>query len=75
MEALLKFWPLIYSTLREFWEITEPHIEDAVVKNGIPIEFIITANWDLKFFQSKIFKCETLSQTLNNSKKYLPASM
>jgi hypothetical protein len=37
MESLVKFWPLIYSTIREFWEITEPHIEDAAVKNDIPI--------------------------------------
>jgi hypothetical protein len=37
-EELTKFWALIYSLVREFWEITEPRIEDAAVREDIPIE-------------------------------------
>lgn len=40
-ESLTKFWPLIYSVIQEFWSITEPHIEDAAVRNSIPIELYL----------------------------------
>lgn len=56
MEALLKFWPLIYSTLREFWEITEPHIEDAAVKNDIPIELYYYSELGLEIFSVADFQ-------------------
>ena len=38
MESLTKFWPLIYSTIKEFWSITEPHIEEEAIRNQIPVE-------------------------------------
>jgi hypothetical protein len=40
-EPLTKFWPLIYSIIQEFWSITEPHIEDAAIRNDIPIELYL----------------------------------
>ena len=38
IETLVKFWPLMHSIVLEFWEIVEPHIEDAAIENDIPIE-------------------------------------
>ena len=37
-ESLTKFWPLMYSIVQEFWNITEPHIEDAALRNGLPMD-------------------------------------
>jgi len=55
-ETLTKFWPLIYSIVREFWEITEPHIEDAAVKNDIPIELYYYSELGLDFFSVEDFQ-------------------
>jgi hypothetical protein len=57
-ESLTKFWPLIYSIIQEFWSITEPHIEDSAVHNGIPIELYLYAelgssNYSIKDFQKR----------------------
>ena len=41
LESLTKFWPLIYSIIQEFWSITEPHIEDAAIRNDVPIELYL----------------------------------
>ena len=37
-ESLLKFWPLIQSTIGEMWEIIEPAIEEAAIRYEIPVE-------------------------------------
>jgi hypothetical protein len=41
LESLTKFWPLIYSIIQEFWHVTESHIEDAAIRNDIPIELYL----------------------------------
>lgn len=51
-----KFWPLIQSTIREFWEITEPHIEDAAIRNDIPIELYYYSELGLDSFSTKDFQ-------------------
>jgi hypothetical protein len=56
MEALVKFWPLIYSIIREFWEITEPYIEDAAVKNDVPIELYYYSELGLEIFSVEDFQ-------------------
>lgn len=55
-ESLTRFWPLIYSIVREFWEITEPHIENAAVKNGIPIELYFYSELGLEYFSVEDFQ-------------------
>ena len=46
----------MYSIVREFWEITEPHIEDAAVRNDIPIELYYYSELGLKFFSVDDFQ-------------------
>jgi hypothetical protein len=55
-ESLSRFWPLMYSIVREFWAITEPHIEDAAVKNDIPIELYYYSELGLKYFSIEEFQ-------------------
>ncbi|HKY56020.1 MAG TPA: hypothetical protein VJM08_17020, partial [Anaerolineales bacterium] len=55
-EPLLKFWPLIYSTVKEFWSITEPHIEDAAIRRGIPIELYYYSELGLEYFSIPDFQ-------------------
>ena len=55
-ESLSRFWPLIYSLVREFWAITEPCIEDAAVKNDIPIELYYYSELGLKYFSVEDFQ-------------------
>src|SRR5688572_32540774 len=55
-ESLLKFWPLIYSTVKEFWSITEPRIEDASVQQGIPIELYYYSELGLEYFSIPDFQ-------------------
>ena len=55
-EPLLKFWPLIYSTVKEFWSITEPRIEDASVQQGIPIELYYYSELGLEYFSIPDFQ-------------------
>jgi len=50
IESLTKFWPRIYSIIREFWSITEPHIEDAAVRNNIPMELYLYSELGLDTF-------------------------
>jgi len=50
IESLTKFWPLIYSIVQEFWNITEPHIEDAAIRNDIPIELYLYSELGLDTF-------------------------
>ena len=46
----------MYSMVQEFWEITEPHIEDAAVKLNIPIELYYYSELGLKFFSIAEFQ-------------------
>jgi hypothetical protein len=50
MESLTKFWPLIYSVVQEFWNLTEPHIEEAAIRNDIPIELYLYSELGLDRF-------------------------
>jgi hypothetical protein len=56
IESMTKFWPLIYSTVQEFWNITEPHIEDAAIRNDIPIELYLYSELGLDRFSIKDFQ-------------------
>ena len=55
-ESLTKFWPLIYSIVQEFWSITEPHIQDAAIRNDIPIELYLYSELGLERFSIKDFQ-------------------
>ena len=55
-ESLVKFWPLIYSTVQEFWAITESHIEDAAGRDGIPIELYLYSELGLDYFSIEDFQ-------------------
>jgi hypothetical protein len=55
-EPLTKFWPLIYSIIQEFWSITEPHIEDAAIRNDIPIELYLYSEMGLDAFSLANFQ-------------------
>jgi len=56
LESLIKFWPLIYSIIQEFWSITEPHIEDAAIRNDIPIELYLYSELGLDIFSIANFQ-------------------
>jgi hypothetical protein len=56
IESLTKFWPLMYSIVQEFWSITEPHIEDAAIRNGLPIELYLYSELGLERFSIKDFQ-------------------
>src|ERR671925_272341 len=55
-ESLKKFWPLMYSIIQEFWRISEPHIEDAAVRNDLPIELYLYSELGLEKFSIKNFQ-------------------
>jgi len=55
-ESLTKFWPLIYFIIQEFWSITEPHIEDAAIRNDIPIELYLYSELGLDTFSITNFQ-------------------
>jgi hypothetical protein len=55
-ESLIKFWPLIYSTVKEFWSITEPQIEDAALRNDIPVELYFYSELGLEYFSIEDFQ-------------------
>jgi hypothetical protein len=56
LESLTKFWPLIYSIIQEFWSITESHIEDAAIRNDIPIELYLYSELGLDTFSLANFQ-------------------
>jgi len=56
ISSLTKYWPLIYSIVREFWEITEPHIEDAAVRDNIPVELYYYGELGLETFSTENFQ-------------------
>lgn len=55
-EKLAQFWPLMHSIVLEFWGITEPHIEDAAIKNDIPIELYYYSELGLEYFSVEDFQ-------------------
>jgi hypothetical protein len=56
ISSLTKYWPLIYSTIREFWEITEPHIEDAAIRDNVPVELYYYSELGLEYFSIEKFQ-------------------
>jgi hypothetical protein len=46
----------MHSIVLEFWNITEPHIEDAAVKNDIPIELYFYSELGLEYFSIAEFQ-------------------
>jgi hypothetical protein len=56
LESLAKYWPLMYSIVREFWSITEPHIEDAALKNDVPMELYLYSELGLEHFSVEDFQ-------------------
>lgn len=54
--SLTKFWLLIYSIIREFWDITEPHIADAALREDIPVEFYFYSELGLDYFSIEDFQ-------------------
>lgn len=56
IESLAKFWPLMYSIVREIWAITEPHIEDAALQNDVPIELYLYSELGLEHFSIENFQ-------------------
>ncbi len=56
IESLIKFWPLIYSVIQEFWSITEPYIEEAAVHYGIPVELYYYSELGLEYFSIEDFQ-------------------
>ena len=55
-ESLIKFWPLIYSTIKEIWSITEPHIEEAAIRNDLPLELYFYSELGLEYFSIPDFQ-------------------
>jgi len=55
-ESLLKFWTLMYSIIKEFWAVTEPHIGDAAVRNDIPVELYYYSELGLDYFSIEEFQ-------------------
>ena len=55
-ESLVKFWPLIQATIREFWEIIEPAIEEAAIRHEIPVELYYYSELGLDSFSTKEFQ-------------------
>jgi len=56
ISSLTKYWPLIHSIIREFWEITESHIEDMAIENDIPIELYYYSELGLEYFSIENFQ-------------------
>ena len=55
VDSLTKFWPLIHSTIQEFWSITETHIEESAIRNRIPIELYLYSELGLSSFSLRDF--------------------
>lgn len=54
--ALTKFWHLIHSVIQEILTITEPHIEEAAIRNNIPVELYYYAELGLNTFSIEEFQ-------------------
>lgn len=53
---LTKFWTLIYSIIQELWAITESEIEEAAIRNQIPIDLYYYAELGLDYFSVENFQ-------------------
>lgn len=53
---LAKFWQVMYSVIQEFWTITEPAIEEAAVRNDIPVELYYYSELGLNHFSLENFQ-------------------
>ncbi|MGE5775731.1 MAG: helix-turn-helix domain-containing protein [Chloroflexota bacterium] len=53
---LIKFWPLMHSIIREFWNIIEGRIEAAAAREEIPIELYLYSEFGLDYFSTKDFQ-------------------
>src|SRR5512147_577292 len=56
IDPLLKFWPLMYSIIKEFWGITEGRIEEAAARENIPIELYLYSEFGLDSFSTPDFQ-------------------
>ena len=55
-ESFTKFWPVIYATIKEFWSLTEPQIEEAAIRNDIPVELYFYSELGLEYFSTGDFQ-------------------
>ena len=56
MVSLVKFWHIIHVIIREFLKITEPHIEEAAVRNKSPLELYYYSELGLDTFSIEKFQ-------------------
>lgn len=56
VNSLKRFWSLIFAVIQEFWRITESHIEDAAIRNEIPIELYLYGELGLDYFSVADFQ-------------------
>jgi hypothetical protein len=62
-----KFWPLIHSLIQEILMIAEPHIEEAAVRNDIPIELYYCSELGMETFSVEEF---SLRDPFSNPEKF-----
>src|SRR5512134_2313528 len=55
-ESPPEFWPLIHSIIQEFWNLTEPHIEESAIRNNVPLELYLYSELGLSNFSLKDFE-------------------
>ena len=55
-KILTKYWHLMNSVIQEFWAITEPEIEEAAVRNDVPIELYLYGELGLNHFSVANFR-------------------
>lgn len=55
-DFLVKFWPVIQSVVRGFWEITEPIIEKAAIRYRVPVELYYYSELGLDLFSTEQFQ-------------------
>jgi hypothetical protein len=53
---LATFWQAIYSVIQELWMITEPAIEEAAIRNDIPVELYYYGELGLDHFSVEDFQ-------------------
>ncbi|MFN8385630.1 MAG: hypothetical protein U0X92_04310 [Anaerolineales bacterium] len=53
---LAKFWQVIYSVIQEFWMITESAIEEAALREDIPVELYYYGELGLEYFSVENFQ-------------------
>ncbi len=54
--SLAKFWHLIQAVIQEILTITEPHIEEAAIRNNIPVELYYYGEFGLETFSIEEFQ-------------------